>query len=151
VCVCVCVYVCVCTHTHTHTEDTWKHEQIDFDITRQAVDSRIKSNDRSRVSEIISDNSYAIGEQCHDCLIAAIQSAGSTYMERTGWTRGFSLEWDFAWTISIGGRAILECTLYALSWESRLLYRVTRSIYCLFTMCDILRSRYCLPLYQVAL
>jgi len=40
---------------------------------RQAVESRIKSNDRSRVSEIISDNSYAIGEQCHDC--AAPQSS----------------------------------------------------------------------------
>lgn len=82
-------------------------------IARRAVDSRIKSNDRSRVSEIISDNSYAIGEQCHDCLTAAIQSAGSTYMGRTGWAWGFSLGWDFAWSISIGGRGTLECGMDA--------------------------------------
>lgn len=34
----------------------------------------------SGVSEIISDNSYAIGVRRHDCLTAAIQSAGPTYI-----------------------------------------------------------------------
>lgn len=63
------------------------------------VDLRIKSNDHIcmymrvyactwvrthvGVSEIISDNSYAIGVRRHDCLTAAIQSAGSTYIYGT--------------------------------------------------------------------
>lgn len=73
-------------------------ERIDSDISFDGtVDLRIKSNDhvcvytctyvrtrgRARVagaSEIISDNSYAIGVRRHDCLTAAIQSAGSTYI-----------------------------------------------------------------------
>lgn len=41
------------------------------------------------------------------------------------------------------------CTLYALSWKSRLSYRVTRNIYCLSTIysskdiaCPCIKSRY---------